>query len=608
MSRLALFFLFLVPVLFATSPVRAEDVSRPAIAMHGEPKYKPGFTHFDYANLDVPKGGTIKFGFTGTFDSLNPFNIIGQPPIGLSLGFLSLVYQSLMARCWDEPFTLYGLLAESAVVPDDRSSITFTIDAKARWQDGPPVTADDVLFSWHILKDNGRPNMRFYYRKVAKAEKTGPRSVTFTFAHNPDGSLNREMPLIMALMPILPQHAWKDRDITKGTWQLPVGSGPYRLSAVDPGRSVAYTRDANYWGRDIPSQRGLYNFDAVRIDYYRDDNIALEAFKAGSFDLRREYDAKKWATGYDTPALHDGRIRQEGDEYKNTAPAYGFILNTRRAPLDDPALRAALEYTFDFDWINKTLFYGQDKRTTSFFPNSDLAAPPLPEGKELALLDKYRAQLPPELFTKPMTPPALGPGGIRDNLLEASAMLRKAGYSLHDNQLYAPGSNKPVRFEILLTNPSEEKVALEWKRLLERIGVGVYVHTVDSAQYEQRMRMFDFDITANQWPNTQSPGNEQITFWGSAAADTPGSRNYAGIENPVIDALAAAVPVAATREDLLATVHALDRVLMAGHYMVPLYYSSADRIAYWTAHLRHPAALPLYGSVLESWWYEKTAQ
>jgi len=597
-------YVFMALQFFPAPAFCADENPQPqlGIAMHGAPKYKADFTHFDYTNPDAPKGGTFKLGVTGSFDSLNPFIVRGTPPLGLTPGYLSFVYESLMARSWDEPFSLYGLIAESITVPQDRSWVSFKLRPKARWQDGQPITADDVLFSWQTLRDHGRPHMRLYYNKVEKAEKLGPREVKFTFKKDSNGDIDREMPLIMGVMPILPEHDWKSREFDQTSLQLPVvGSGPYKLSAVDPGRSITYQRDPDYWGRDLPEERGMYNFDTIRVDYYRDDNITLEAFKAGAFDWRREANANKWATGYEFPARQDQRVKLERDLHRRTEPAYAFIFNTRRATFNDPALRAALEYSFDFDWINRELFHGQYHRATSFFPNSELTAPALPEGRELEILQKYKAQLPPDIFTRPMTPP--DSSDMRANLLKASAMLKEAGYQLRGDQLYTP-SGAQVSFEILLADPSEEKLALEWARSLKRLGITASVHTVDSAQYQARLASFDFDVTANRWISTLSPGNEQSAFWGAAGASQPGSRNYAGIKDPVIDALASTVPVAPTREDLVATVHALDRVLMAGHYTIPLYYSGADQIAYWTEHLRHPDTVPLYGTVVESWWYE----
>ncbi|MDX2028116.1 MAG: extracellular solute-binding protein [Alphaproteobacteria bacterium] len=587
--------------LMALAPAQAKTAH--GIAMHGTPKYGANFTHFDYVNPDAPKGGVLRLSMNGSFDSLNPFIVRGQTALGISTGYLSLVYESLMARSWDEPFSLYGLLAESVDVPDDRSAISFTINPKARWSDGKPVTAEDVLFSFVTLRDKGRPNHRTYYKKVAKAEKIGERRVTFTFKRNPDGSIDREMPLIMGLMPVLPKHDWEGRDFNQTSLRLPVGSGPYTISKLNTGRSISYARNPDYWGNAVPAQKGLYNFDEVRIDYYRDDSIALEAFKARQFDWRREMDPNKWAAAYDFPATQDGRVKLERLEHRRPEPAAGFIFNMRRYLFKDPALREALGYAFDFGWINKNLFHGQYKRTESFFPNSELAAPPLPEGREKEILEKYKTQLPKDIFTKPVRPPASdgSEAALRDNLLKASEMLRDAGYVLRNGRLFAPGG-AAVSFEILLSDPAEEKVALSWARSLKRLGIEARAHTVDSAQYQARMAAFDFDMASGKWINTLSPGNEQIFFWSSAAADQKGSRNYPGVKDPVVDALANAIPATATRADLVATTRALDRVLMAGHYTVPFYYLGADNVAFWAAQLHHPATMPIYGTVLESWW------
>ncbi|MDE1901950.1 MAG: ABC transporter substrate-binding protein [Alphaproteobacteria bacterium] len=604
--RAAIFVLLLAatPAFAADTPPPLAPASWPvqtALAMVGAPLYPPGFTHFNYANPDAPKGGLLKLGTVGSFNSLNPFIVRGDPPFGLGSGTMSLVYESLMARCWDEPFTLYGLIAQNVQVAPDRSAIIFNIDPRAHFSDGAPVTADDVLFSFVTLRDHGRPNHRLYYRKVAFARKLSPHSVEFGFRREADGQIDREMPLIMGLMPVLPQHDWQGRDFNQTTLRIPVGSGPYKIASLDVGRSITYVRDPHYWGRDLAVMRGLDNFNKIRIDYYRDDSIALQAFKAGQYDLRRETDPTKWATGYDFPAAHDGRVRLEHLAHHRTEPAYGFVLNTRRPLFADPVLRAALQYSFDFHWVNKDLFYGEYKRVDSYFPNADLAAPPLPAGKELDILNQYRAQLPPDIFTQPVTPPAAPTEEkFRDNLLHAAKMLADAGYDIRDNQLYTP-KGAPVSFEILLDDPSEEKVALVWVRALQRLGIAARVHTVDSAQYQARLAGFDYDVTPVRWFNSLSPGNEQMYYWGSAAADEKGSRNYAGVHDPVVDALAAAIPQAATRADLVAATHALDRVLMRGHYIVPLYYLGADDIASW-AKLKHPATMSLYGNVLDAWW------
>lgn len=601
--RTAALFLALLFLLPASVYATDEPALQNALAMHGSPKYSADFTHFDYVNPDAPKGGIFKFGVTGTFDSLNPFIIRGQTALGLTSGYMSLIYEPLMARSWDEPFTMYGLIASSIVVPNDRSSITFNLNPKAHFSDGTSVTADDVLFSWETLRDKGRPNHRTYYKKVEKAESlNGGHSVKFTFRKNADGFIDREMPLIIASMPIVPKHDWDGRDFNQTSLRAPIGSGPYKISKVDVGHSITYIRDPNYWGVDVPAQRGMYNFDTVQIDYYRDDGIALQAFKAGQFDMRRETDINKWMTSYESPALHEGRMKMEKLEHRRTEPASGFIFNTRRDLFKDPALRAALEYTFDFGWINRNLFHGQYHRTTSFYPNAELAAPLLPEGRELEILNHYQDKLPADIFTMPVTPPITDGSeeSLRANLLKASELLKQAGYTLEDDQLYN-SAHQPVTFEILLSDPTEEKIALNWIRNLKRIGVNARAHTVDSAQFQARMASFNYDVTTGRWVNTLSPGNEQMFFWSSAAADQQGSRNYAGIKDPVVNALASSVPAATTRDELIATVHALDRVLMAGHYTIPFYYMGADNMAYWT-RIQHPATMPVYGTVLESWW------
>jgi microcin C transport system substrate-binding protein len=590
----------LILVSFA-APAQATPKPQTALAMTDAPLYPPDFTHFNYADPDAPKGGILKLGTVGSFDSLNPFIVRGQPPFGLGSGTMSLVYESLMVRGWDEPFTLYGLIAQSVEVADDRSSIIFNLNPAARFSDGTPVTADDVLFSFTTLRDHGRPNHRAYYKKVLVAEKLSPLRVSFTFKANESGVIDREMPLIMGLMPIFPKHDWDGREFNQTSLRIPIGSGPYKISALDLGRSITYERDAHYWGRDLPPMRGLYNFNKIRIDYYRDDSVSLQAFKAGQYDLRRESDPTKWATAYDFPAAQQGRVRLEKLEHHRTEPAYGFIFNTRRPLLAGPVLRAALQYSFDFTWVNKNLFHGQYKRVASFFPNSELAATGLPTGKELAILDTYRSQLPPEVFTTAPAPPeAIGEEQFRANLLKAENMLRTAGYKITGDQLYTP-KGVPVTFEIMLSDPVEEKVALNWAHALKRLGVTATIHTVDSAQYQSRLAAFDYDVTMNKWFNSLSPGNEQMYFWGSAASDQKGSRNYAGVRDPVVDALAASIPNAKTREELIAATRALDRVLMAGHYMVPLYYLGADDIASWT-RLHHPDKMSLYGNVMESWW------
>jgi len=602
--RFWLWLSFLVCLAF---PAHTAEKPAHAIAMHGAPKYAEGFAHFDYVNPEAPQGGTLRLGVVGTFDSLNPFIVRGQTPQGPAFGLQGPVYESLMARSWDEPFSLYGLIAESVEVSDDRSGITFNLRPEARWQDGEPVTADDILFSYTTLRDQGRPNHRTYYKKVDKAEKLGERRVRFTFRRNENSSIDREMPLIMGLMPILPQHVWKDRAFNETTLKPPIGSGPYKVTNVEPGRSITYTRNANYWGKDVPAQRGMYNFEIIRFDYYRDDSVALQAFKAGAFDLRRELDPKKWAKSYDVSAKNGVHLKLVRFEHHRPEAAYGFILNTRQSLFQDPVLREAAGYAFDFGWINRSLFHGLYKRTESFFPNSELAATGAPQGREKEILENYKNKLPARLLKEPVTFPSSDGSeeALRANLLKAAEILKQAGYSIRDEKLFTP-DDAPVAFEVLLSDPAEEKIALEWTRRLQRLGIAARVRTVDSAQYQARLTSFDYDVTTGRWFNSLSPGNEQIFFWGSQAAMQQGSRNYPGIHDPVVDSLAAAIPSALTREDLVATTRALDRVLLAGHYVIPFYHLGVDPIAFWGNRVEHPAAATLYGPILETWWAKET--
>jgi len=567
-----LFFLFILSVLDAGAAAAAQT----ALSMHDEAKQRGAFAALSYANPDAPKGGTLRLGVVGSFDSLNPFIVRGTVPQAPAFGLFAsaAVYESLMARSWDEPFTLYPLLARSVEAPDDRSAVVFHLDPAARFSDGKPVTADDVLFSFATLRDQGRPNHRTYYKKVEHAQKLDALTVRFSFRRETGGAWDREMPLIMGLMPVLPRHDWQDRPFNQTTLRPPVASGPYRVAKVDAGRSVTLARNPDYWGRDLPAQRGLYNFDEVRIDFYRDDGVALEAFKAGAFDLRREPDPKKWARSYDHPAVEDGRIAMESFPHKRTEALTGFILNTRRPLLRDIHLREAMTLAFDFDWINDTLFQGLYKRSASFFPNAELAA------SETILSDALSR---------------------RERLLKAADLLKQAGYVVREGQLFAKDGGA-VAFEVMLADPAEEKVALEWARTMKRLGISARVRTVDSAQYQARLNGFDYDVTIGRWFNSLSPGNEQMFFWSCAAARQNGSRNYAGVCDPAIDALAAAIPAARTRAELVEATRALDRALMVGFYVVPFYHLGRDPIAYWKKSLARPRAIPLYGPIIESWW------
>lgn len=593
-SSAVMFLRLLLSLLLFCTPVLAADTPRPqpAISMVGTPRYGPGFTQLDYVNPAAPQGGTLHLAVSGSFDSLNPYSVRGNRATGLTL-----TGESLMGRSWDEPFSLYGLIAESITTPDDRSWVEFQLRAVAKWSDGSPITVEDVLFSFEQLRDHGRPNHRTYYKKVSQAEATGPRSVRFTFDMSEGG--DREMPLIMGLMPILQKAWWSGRDIGAPGLDIPVSSGPYRLTAVNPGRQLTYEKNPDYWGKNLPFNRGQWNFDRIIYDYYRDDDVALEAFKAGAYDLRREMDPIKWLNGYTIPALAEGRIIKAEIPNGRTEPVRGFIFNTRRELFADPQVREALTYALDFAWMNRVLFGNVYKRSQSTFPNSELAATGVPRGLELQQLAPFRSRLPAALFTTPLALPD-GSEGMRRNLRTALTLLKQAGWTLQNGELVKNG--KKFEFEILLVSADDEKVALEFSRSLQRLGITAHVRTVDSAQYQARLNEYGFDMTINFWSSTLSPGNEQVYYWGSAAADQPGSRNYAGVKDPVVDALAESIAKAQTRPELVARARALDRVLMWGHYIIPLTYLGRDLVAY-QAGLGRPETTPVYGILPEQTWW-----
>jgi microcin C transport system substrate-binding protein len=582
---------------FHATPATAEPAH--GIAMHGAPALPPGFDHFGYVNTSAKKGGMLRLSVTAAFDNLNPFTVKGVTAPGLAL-----TYESLMARSADEPFSLYGLIAESADMAGDRSAIEFKLREQARWHDGTPITVADVLFSWDRLKREGRPNTRLYYAKVARAEQTGPRSLRFTFSPDAGGEIDREMPLIIGLMPILNKAWWEDRELTRTFLDAaPLGSGPYKVTTVDPGRRIVYTRVADYWGRDLPVRRGLYNVNEMIFTVFRDDRVALEAFLSGDIDYRKENDPGLWVEGYAGPAVEDGRIVMDEAAHRRPQPVRGFVFNTRKAPFNTPKVRHALSLMLDHDWIIRNFYHGKLVRTRSYFPNSDLAAPSaLPSGDELAVLAPFRDRLPPAVFTEP-PPTAFNPPDRRAAMRLALKLLAEEGWTLRQSKL-TDAAGRQMRFEILLNDPKDERPALEYARSLERLGVAVDIRNVDSAQFQARLNDFDFDMTIGGWENSLSPGNEQIFYYGSAAATAKGSRNLPGVADPVVDALAAATARAESREELVATVRALDRVLLWGHYLVPLPHSPVDRAAYWNK-LKRPAATPLYGPPPEAWRVEE---
>jgi peptide/nickel transport system substrate-binding protein len=568
---------------------------RHGIAMHGEPALPPDFRALRYVNPAAPKGGRLVQGVIGTFDSVNPLIVKGLT-IGSIRGY---VIESLLARNYDEPFTLYGLLARSVETDADRSYVTFTLDPNARFSDGKPVTVEDVIFSWALLRDKGRPNYRTYYAKVAKVEAVGARSVRFDLS----GANDRELPLILGLMPVLPKHAVNPATFEDTTFEPIIGSGPYIIGAVDPGRSLSLKRNPNYWGRDLPINRGQWNFDEIRYDFFRDANVHFEAFKKGLYDARLELDPTRWVTGYDIPAVRDGRILKE--TFPNGLPKgpAGLVFNTRRAVFADVRVREALMLLFDFEWVNHSLYFDRYQRTGSYFEGSELSARGRPaSARERALLARFPGVVRADVMAGTWSPPVTdGSGRDRSTLKRALALLNAAGYALAGTELRARNGGTPFTFEILVTTRDQERLALAYSNQLKRAGITAQVRMVDAVQFEHRRINFDFDMMEYRWEQSLSPGNEQAFYWGSAAADQDGSRNYMGVKSPAIDALIAALLEARSRDDFVAAVRALDRVLISGFYMVPLFHASEQWVARWNG-VQHPAATSLYGYLPETWW------
>ena len=582
----------------ATGIAAAQEVIKPvhAMAMHGTPKYPPGFTHFDYTNPDAPKGGEMRLNAIGTFDTLNPFALKGVPATGLGN-----LFETLTESAQDEAFTRYGLLAESMEMPADRSWVAFNLRPNARWHDGNPVTPEDVIFSVNILKTKGHPFYRAYFKNIEKAEKIGPRKVKFSFS----GGDNRELPLIAGEVSILPKHFWDGRDFEKTTLEIPIGSGPYRIKSFEPGRSITYERDKNYWGTDLPVRQGQNNNDITRYDYYRDTTVALEAFKSGEYDFVLESSSKNWAAAYNVPAVKQGLIKKELLKHELPTGMQAFVFNTRRPQFADPRVRQALGYAFDFEWSNKNLFYGQYTRTESYFSNSELASRGLPSPAELEILTPLRGQIPEEVFTTEFHLPSTDArGNIRANLRKGLALLRQAGWIIKDRILVNAKSGEPMRFEVLLVSPAFERVVLPYVQNLKRLGVDARVRTVDTSQYQNRIDNFDFDVSIGSFGQSLSPGNEQRDFWGSAAANRPGSRNIIGIKSAAVDKLIDLVIAAPDREALITRSRALDRVLLWGHYVIPQWHIQSFRIAYWNKFER-PKITPKYGLCLSCWWIDE---
>lgn len=593
-------FLLLAAALIA--PVCALGAPSHGLAMHGEAKYPQGFANFDYVNPKAPKGGELKLAARDTFDTLNPFTLKG-----IAAANLSYTLDTLMVKSADEPFTMYGLVAESVETPPDRSWVVFRLRPEAKFHDGTPMTAEDVAWTFETLRSKGNPFYRFYYAGVAKTTVVDKRTVRFDFA----AGGNREMPMILGELPVLSKAYWAKRDFEKTTLTPPLGSGPYKIALVDQGRSLTYERVKDYWARDLNVNRGLHNFDRIRIDYYRDDTVALEAFKAGEYDWRLETTARFWATEYTFPAAQEGRVRVEKIPHMQSTGMQGFAFNLRRPLFSDARVRRALNYAYNFELANKQLFHGQYTRTRSYFSNSELASSGLPAGRELEILEKYRAKLPSELFTREFAPSFYAEDAgsqdpyskaLRSNLREALALLKDAGWVVGSDGLLKNAKGEGFEFEILLYNPAFERISLPFAKNLEKLGIKATVRTVDATQYENRMKDFDYDVTVAVFGQSQSPGNEQRDFWGSESAATSGGRNIIGIKDPVVDELVGGVIAAPDRVELVARTRALDRVLLWGFYLVPNWHIRYHRVSWWDKFGK-PKTDPPYDLVIESWWY-----
>ncbi|TXM91001.1 ABC transporter substrate-binding protein, partial [Methylobacterium sp. WL103] len=580
-----------------------------AVTLMGQPKYGPDFKHFDYADPGAPKGGLVRLGAQGGFDN---FNLVVSGLKGDLEGGIALLYDTLTTESLDEPFTSYGLLAEALRVAPDLGSVTYRLRENAKWHDGVAITPEDVVWSFETFKANS-PRYAAYYQTVAKAEAAGPREVTFTFTETG----NRELPQVIGQLPVLPKHWWtgkdaqgRQRNVAETTLEPPLGSGPYKLDKFDPGRSATYVRVADYWGKDLAVNAGRNNFGTQRYEYFRDGTVLVEALKGDLYDFRAENIARNWATAYDDfPAVKDGRLIKEAFPDRGNGNMQAFIFNTRKDKFKDPRVRRAFNLAMNFEEMNRALFYGLYKRIDSYFYGSELAASGLPEGEEKALLDTVKDKVPPSVFTTPYkNPVSETPEAVRTNLREAVRLLREAGYEQRDGRMVNKATGEPLTVEFLEFQNTFERVILPFSAQLKLIGVGTSLRVIDQAQYQNRLRNFDFDVTTGSWPESLSPGNEQREYWGSASADKPGSRNLIGIKDPAIDALIEKVIFAKDRPGVLAATHALDRVLLSHDFVVPQWASNVSRTLRWN-RFAHPAVLPLYGSsgFPTTWWYDEAA-
>jgi microcin C transport system substrate-binding protein len=579
---------------------KAENISRShAIAMHGLPKYPQDFKHFDYADPSASKGGRLKLGVQGNFDSLNPF--IAKGTAGDKVGW---IYDSLTVQSGDEAFSRYGLLAESIELPENRSWVIYHLRENAYFHDGHPITAEDVVFSFNILKDKGSPIYQSYYAQVSEVTALSDYSVKFSF----NGEVNRELALIVGEFAVMPKHFWQDRDFSKSSLDIPLGSGPYKIVEANPGRSLVYQRVNNYWAKDLPVNVGKYNFDTIQLDYYKDAVVLLEALKSGQYDVRVENYSKQWATGYTGTAINKGWLKRENIAHENPTGMQCFLMNLRNPLFEDIRVRKALTYAFDFEWTNKNLFYDAYSRTNSFFSNSELASSGPLQGREKAILLPYKEQLPSSIFTRSFTLPVSDADGYnRKNLRQSVKWLREAGWHVENNQLINNATGQPFSFEIMLVQPSFERIVNPFAKALKKLGINVTIRHVEVSQYINRMRSFDFDMVVGSMGQSLSPGNEQIEYWHSSRANTQGSRNMMGLKNPVVDELVSAIVAAPDREELIHLTRALDRVLLNNYYVIPQWHIGSHRLAYWDKFSK-PAISPKYDPDfslgLLTWWFD----
>ena len=576
----------------------AQAAPKHAQTLYDEPpKYPANFQHFAYVNPDAPKGGSFRQAGFGGFDSLNPF--INK---GVAADDIGLIYDTLTHHSLDEPFTEYGLVAAKIEKAADNAWVRFYLRPEARFHDGQSITAEDVKFSFETLMSKGAPTYRGYYADVDRVEVEGPRKLRFIFKR----AGNRELPLIIGQLPVLPKHWWASRDFSKSNLEVPLGSGPYRIADVQAGRSIRYERVKDWWGKDLPVNRGFYNFDIRQIDYYRDNTVALEALKAGQFDYWLESSAKNWATAYDIAAVANGQLVKEEIDNHNPTGMQGFIFNIRRPLFQDPRVREALGLLFDFEWANRQLFNGAYTRTRSYFDNSELAASGLPTAGELKLLEPLRKQIPPQVFTHEYQPPVSdGSGIIREQQRRAYQLLQQAGWRIEGDQML-DAEGKAVSFEFLLAQTEFERVLLPFKRNLADLGIELVIRRVDVSQYINRLRSRDFDLIVGGFGQSNSPGNEQREYWHSSSADNPGSRNFIGLKDPAVDRLVEGLINANSRQSLITHTHALDRVLLWGHYVIPNWHIKTWRVAYWN-RFEHPKVTPQYDIGLSTWWVRPQA-